>query len=371
MSFNTTRTALTLLPVLLTLNGCSTSTSSTKQVADTGQDAGWQPVGGTEVAPGAANSGVIAVSNGVPYAAFTDFLYEAKLTVMKLSGSTWTAVGTRGFTSDPVANFALYVDNGTPYVAIVDTSTQVTVLKYSGGTWGNVCNAGFASTYYSHLTLAVASGTPYLAFADSTDAVRVMSCSGSTWADIGGSPVTTSGSSVAFAIFEGLPYVAFSEYVNSDIQLMKFDTTGTWVTVATAPYTIDEDYDQNLVVSGNALYLSFYNGTYGAVFLELNGATLEPIGTLGDVSSGDSIESVSGLVFNGVPYVAFDDESRDSDPQPRAATVKYYNNGSWQLFAGYPDSCDIEDTYLAADEANGKLYLTYSDCNGNMTVTVH
>jgi hypothetical protein len=79
------------------------------------------------------------------------------------------------------------------------------------------------------------------------------------------------------------------------------------------------------------------------------------------------------VVYKGVAYVAFDDEARDSDPEPRAATVKYYDtaSGTWQLYAGYPDSCDIEDTYLAVDQTSGSLYFTYNDCNGAMTVQVH
>ena len=87
--------------------------------------------------------------------------------------------------------------------------------------------------------------------------------------------------------------------------------------------------------------------------------------------SGDSIESVSGTVYNGTPYVAFDDESRDGDPTPEAATVKDWNGSQWVLYAGYPNPCDIEETVLTADPSNGHLYLTYSDCSGDMFVQVH
>ncbi|HJX51734.1 MAG TPA: hypothetical protein VJ801_03120 [Polyangia bacterium] len=57
-------------------------------------------------------------------------------------------------------------------------------------------------------------------------------------------------------------------------------------------------------------------------------------------------------------------------PNPRAATVKYFDGTAWQLYAGYHDNCDIENTYLSVDQTNGHPYLTYSDCNGAMTVKV-
>jgi len=47
------------------------------------------------------------------------------------------------------------------------------------------------------------------------------------------------------------------------------------------------------------------------------------------------------------------------DPEPKAATVKYFDGTSWQLYAGYPDTCDIENTYLAVRscERQSVLYL--------------
>jgi hypothetical protein len=124
-------------------------------------------------------------------------------------------------------------------------------------------------------------------------------------------------------------------------------------------------------VSNGILYIIFYSSTYGPVVLQLSGGVLVSVGTLGSISNGDDVEYVSGVVYNGVPYVAFDDESRDYDPEPKAATVKYFDGTAWQLYAGYPDTCDIENTYLAVDQTSGSLYFTYTDCNYYMTVQVH
>ena len=42
-----------------------------------------------------------------------------------------------------------------------------------------------------------------------------------------------------------------------------------------------------------------------------------------------------------------------------------------QLYAGHPNPCDIEDTYISADQSTEQIYLTDSDCDGYMTVQVH
>jgi hypothetical protein len=103
---------------------------------------------------------------------------------------------------------------------------------------------------------------------------------------------------------------------------------------------------------------------------EEKGSTLTSVGDLGSIAGTDPIEYVSGTVYNGVPYVAFDDEAKDSDPIPAAATVKYWTGSAWALYGDYPNPCDIENTMIYADPSSGHLYLTYSDCDGDMTVQV-
>ena len=347
-------------------------------IADAGADAssGWTTVGSGDagaIAPGAAYSGRVAVSAGIPYAIFPDYANSGKLTVMKLSGGKWTAVGVAGFTSESTYYYTLYVDAGTPYVAYVGSSTyKLTVMKYNGSAWVVVGTAGFAATSgYGIASLAVSNGTPYVAFVDATSQLLVMVFNGSAWTVVGGGPFSTSGSSCAMTIFNGAPYVACTDYTTSSVTKLVTHNGTAWVLVAQVPYTIDEDYGQDLSVSNGALYLTFYNYTYGAVVLKLTGSTLVSVGALGSISNGAYIEYLSGAVYNGTPYVAYDDEDRDSDPQPKAATVKYFDGKTWQLYAGYANPCDIEDTFIAADQTTGQIYFTYSDCNGYMTVQVH
>jgi hypothetical protein len=337
-------------------------------------DVVWAGVGGGggEIDPTRAYRGKLAVSNGVPYAAFADSSAGGKLTVMSLSGTKWTNVGTPGFTPSSVDQYILYIDNGIPYVAFStysSTGETLNVMKFDGAQWVSVGNANFATVTYSSLSLTVSSGVPYVAFVDSTYHLHVQSVVAGVWTDLGGTFVAANGQYPGLTIYNGLPTVVFgnSSYV---LTLLTFNGTA-WVPLATSTLTIDYDYgDTYLTVSAGVLYITFYSDTYGAVVLKLSGGTLVSVGTLGSISNGTNVEYVSGALYNGIPYVAFDDEARDSDPNPRAATVKYFDGTAWQLYAGYPDNCDIEDTYLVVDQTSGHLYLTYSDCNGAMTVKV-
>ena len=340
-------------------------------------DVGWAAVGGGggEIDPTRASRGKLAVSNGVPYAAFSDSSAGGKLSVMTLTGTKWTNVGTPGFTASSVYQYILYVDNGTPYVVFSAYSTTgsgqtLNVMKFDGSKWISVGNANFAAVNsYSTLSIVVSSGVPYVAFVDSTSNLHVQSLVGGIWTDVGGTFVAANGQYPAVTIYNGQPTVVFSNsaYV---LTLLTFNGTA-WIPLATSTLSIDYDYgDTYITVSLGILYITFYDSTYGAVVLKLSGGTLVSVGTLGTISNGTDVEYVSGAVYNGVPYVAFDDEARDSDLNPRAATVKYFDGTAWQLYAGYPDDCDIEDTYLAVDQTSGHLYFTYSDCQGFMTVKV-
>jgi hypothetical protein len=341
---------------------------------------GWTGVGaGTgEIAPTRASSGKIAVSNGVPYAAFSDSVAGGRLSVMKYSGSSWVNVGNPGFTTSSVYSFVLFVDQGTPYVAFTGSSSNLSVMKFNGASWVNVGGTiGNSYSYYSSsFDFIVSGGVPYIAFSDSSGQLHVQHLSGTAWVDLGGTYVSSDGQYPALTVYNGQVTVVFSDSSGSNYNVLtvkSFNLT-VWVTlISTTSWTIGSSYGETttVTVSNGILYIIFYSSTYGPVVLQLNGGSLVSVGTVGSISNGDDVEYVSGVVYNGVPYVAFDDESRDSDPEPKAATVKYFDGTSWQLYAGYPDTCDIENTYLAVDHANGSLYFTYTDCAYAMTVQIH
>lgn len=339
-------------------------------------DAGWTGIGGDggEVSSG-ASFGRIAAGGGNVFVAFSDSNASGQLTVMKAQGSSWTPVGNAGFTTSSVDStyLAITVDaSGAPWVAYVSSDPQsgnyvVTVAKFTGGSWVTQGAAGFAQPSGA-ISLAVAGGAPYFAFTDSAG-LRVVTLNGGTWTDVALANALT----LAFPVLgtDGTTvYLAYDDMTQSQLVLAKLSGT-TWSTLATSSTPMYDDWSPSVNVSNGNVFVGFGDATNGAVVLQLQGSALTSIGNLGDISGGDSIESPSFTVYNGVPYVAFDDETRDGDPEPKAATVKYWDGAHWTLYAGYPNPCDIEDTVITSDPSSGKLYLTYQDCNGFMAVDVH
>lgn len=347
---------------------------------------GWQPLGalGTSgaVAPNVAWSGKIAATGGVPYAAYVDSS-TGKLRVVKWDGKNWAAVGDTNFTAMDYY-YSLYVDGSTPYVAAIDSTTStyaITVLEYTGGNWIKAGGTGPTITSaYTASHLLVSNGTVYLAYVDD-GTLNAEKTTGASWVNMsppGGDPYDC-----GLAIVGTTLYLVYGD--DTGLNLASYDGA-TWTSVATSTVGISEDdsrcagYSPTVSVSDGAIYVSYFNSTYGAVFLKLNGSTLESVGTLGSISgtvndmgtiTADDIECVSGTVYKSTPYVAFDDESRDGDPEPRAATVKYFDGTAWQLYGSYPSPNDIESTMLVVDPSNGNLYLTYEDDTlGGMTVQV-
>jgi hypothetical protein len=372
------RALLTAAACLTVATACNLTTSGNTAhdggAAGAAGASGWQTVGGAKVAPGSAYNGRIAVSGGTSYAAYVDG-NTSKLTVAKSTGTTWVPVGGASFTPDTLSSydgFTIAVDGSTPYVAYRATSTYgVNVMKFNGTSWSSVGAPNFATAYsYGSLTLAVSGGTPYVAFTNGTGAPMVMSYNGTSWASLTAGISATYVSYLMFGLVDGTPYIAYNDSTSSQLVLMRY-TGSTWMQVATSPVTMDEAWDPVIAGGGSQVFLIYSNSTYGAVVQQLVGSTLQSVGTLGSISNGDYIEYVTGAVYNGVPYVGFDDEARDNDPNPQAATVKNWNGSSWALYAGYANPCDIEDTVLFADQSTGKLYFTYSDCQGDMTVQVH
>jgi hypothetical protein len=347
---------------------------------------GWQNVGNGVVAANAAISGRIAVVNGTPYAAYVDEM-TGILTVAKFDGSNWVTLGSTGFTVVDQYSFSLYVDGTTPYVAATDSSDNLTLLAYNGSSWGQI---GAQLTVYSDApgTLLISNGIAYVAtvYGGAAHVVKssVGAGSGTSWTDLALPDATYypyGVTNIGLTIFNNMPYVMIGD--STGVTLLSY-SGGSWSVVATSAVGIDLDnlygwcssYPATLWVSNGTLYVSYLNSTnqYGAVFLKLTGSSLISIGELGSASPWGSsgVECVSGAVYNGTPYVAYDDENRDGDATPEAATVKYYDGSAWVLYAGYPSPNDIESTQLTVDQSNGHLYLTYEDDNlGGMTVQVH
>jgi len=139
----------------------------------------WSTVGSARGAsPGGADSASLAIDpSDVPYVACSDSTNDYKATVMKYDSSTssWTAVGSVGFSAGAASVISLAISpSGVPYVAFEDdaNSGKVTVMKYeaSSSTWKTLGRAGISSGLATFNSLVIdSSGVPYVAFTDSTN----------------------------------------------------------------------------------------------------------------------------------------------------------------------------------------------------------
>jgi hypothetical protein len=79
--------------------------------------------------------------DGTPHVVFSDSVNKG-LSMMKFTGSDWSAVGTLGFSQGIGGGrgYSLaFAPDGTPYVAFYSSQTPTyTVMKYTGGAWGVV-----------------------------------------------------------------------------------------------------------------------------------------------------------------------------------------------------------------------------------------
>ncbi len=186
------------------------------------------------------------VYDGTPYLAFSDFSAgtpEAR--VLKFNGSDWEDVGEPGLSTGGAASISLFIYNGTPYLAFTERNFTVTigghpeitpmttVLKFNGTSWEAVGQRGFSGGDAIFLSLFVYNGTPYLAFKDRSipgfGRASLMKYNGSSWDYVGGQgfsgDLTTSNGVdyTSLYIYNGIPYVAYMDKDNGKrISVMKY-----------------------------------------------------------------------------------------------------------------------------------------------------
>jgi len=125
----------------------------------------WSLVGSAGFSDNLSGGFSLAVSNNIPYVAYSDSDHSGNATVEEYNGG-WSLVGSAGFTAGAAMTPSLFVDNGAPYLAFLDgTVNKVSVMKYSG-TWQLVGSAGFSvgTGIFQQPSLYVDGGNPYVAY---------------------------------------------------------------------------------------------------------------------------------------------------------------------------------------------------------------
>lgn len=266
-----------------------------------------------------------AVSGDVLYAAYADTTNGYKAIVKKYDGNRWQLLGTGAISTDRAFEMSIAVSNGIPYLAYKDGANgdKITVKKYNEGnnSWEMIGFAGFSQNPVSQISLAVYNDVPYVAYRnEKPDRINV----GGTWqgataysgelkkydSDSGNwvnmGPFATGGYSTTYlTIVEGIPYVAYVDWLTGyGVTLKKYDASS-WTRV--------DNGNLKIADSSNISYASFHfsDGTFyvacrltdgTTAVKKYNGSTWVSVGVPG-MTEG-SVMANSLAVNNGIPYLA-------------------------------------------------------------------
>lgn len=120
-------------------------------------DTGWANVGPAGFSADTAEYISLAISrSGTPFVAYSDVSAGRKAMVVSFDGSTWTLVGGMSASEGPATEITMVVDsNETPYIAYRDESGPISpsgcsVRKYTGTTWTYVGSRTFTGNPVNH-----------------------------------------------------------------------------------------------------------------------------------------------------------------------------------------------------------------------------
>jgi len=156
----------------------------------------------------------------------TDWHGEYKLNVLKFENNTWSSVGNPNFGDGNIYSRAICVDNGIPYVFASNNENysgqqKISVYKLSGSTWFSIAILGFDNVSsppgegaktgdceYS-IDFGVSDSIPFIAYSD-----RLYAYYSSQWHTIGASikmPGIATVNNVSLSFIKGLPYIAYDD----------------------------------------------------------------------------------------------------------------------------------------------------------------
>jgi len=191
-------------------------------------------------------------------------------------------------------------------------------MKFDGTNWMSVGYTGFSVGiigYYISFAFNPLDGEPYVAFSDwaNSQKATVMKFDGTNWVNLG-NPGFSAGesnyTSLAFHPLDGEAYVAYSDWENSQkATVMKFDGTN-WVDQGNAGFSIGKAYYLSLAFSPSdgESYVAYTDSinSFKATVMKFDGNNWVNMGNAGFTQG---IASFPSLAFSpsGQPYVAFMD----------------------------------------------------------------
>ncbi len=274
-------------------------------------------------------------------------------TTMNLSGATMAV--------DPV--------DGSVYVAYVDNTSSGRVLKSAQGTgaWTAV-GGSFATTSAilgdrsQNLSLAVNQGTPYVAYLESTAGFvsQVKRFDGSNWVTLAGTFVSNGAASYLSLGFDSSnrPFLGEIEAGTGQKPAVYLLTGTTWGSIGTGSIGFNNTnssysavaYDATGLLAGSgtaAYFVAYQDGTQGGLVVNFPGAP-------NSFSTTGSPVFTDMTIANGILYVGYENQSGTAEimvQRPQDTFGKIHPMGT--------DSANY--TSVTADPRNGTAYLAFAD----------
>jgi hypothetical protein len=342
--------------------------------AEMGISSVWNYVGGIWEGPydpvtgyGLSNRNLALDSSGYPYVAYADPTQYGQASVAHWNGSSWSVVGTPGFSIDQAFSIELAVDSSnTPYVAFAGADAHMTVMDWNGTDWVYVGGQQFImSDNIAGPSIAISSsGTPWVTYIDETIGNYPAGSywNGTEWVQVfptGEAARSSNGASVALDT-SGNPYVAYADSAAGGQKLTVMHlVSGSWSLVGSPgisasqissvpsiatdssgnPYVVYADFSQS-----NKATVQYWNGTAWS-YVGTEGFTPGAVG-------GPAIAVNS----SNEPCVVYLDGANDNK-----ISTMCYNGTAWSNMGDAGFSLGVPGYPAIATGASGEIAVFYTD----------
>lgn len=336
----------------------------------------WQQVGTAGFSPILFSTTLnipLVFDAGAPHVAFIEETGGA-FRVMKYNGTAWETLGTENFQTQRPSNISLAFKNNIPYIPHNDSS-GIGVKKYNKGTntWDATSMKIPISSGYSQIAYLAFdnTGTTYLAYSSSSESHKasVVKHDGTTWNTVGGDYIsTTQPWRSSFVLNQsGVPYFSYriSSHPNK-AAVMKYNGTDAWEPLEKEGFTAYSVDYLSLAFDVDTPYVAFRDSSSSPLYKASVMKYDESTNTWGFVGaqgfSADEATYTSLAIYNGVPYVAF----QDKDNANKATLMKYNSVEDEWVFVGDAGFSAGEAKNISLTFYNGVPYVAYEDgANGN------
>jgi sugar lactone lactonase YvrE len=233
-------------------------------------------------------------------------------------------------------------------------------MEYTSGSWQPVGSPDFAASG-SVCSLYVYNGTPYVAYSDANRKAAVMEYTDGVWQPVGNPGLSGGGDEESLFVYNGTPYVAYKDGASLKVVVMEY-TGGSWQVVGGTPVSSGVALEVSLFVDNGTPYVAYADVTNNdeAMVMEYTGGSWQLLGS--PDFSGGSVGSISLYVDNGTPYVAY------CGANSKAAVMEY-TSGSWQM-VGNPELSSGMASFESLFVYNGTPYVAYRDNANDCKATV-